>query len=95
MAARAKAGSVLSREGSADSSKRFEDCTGLGHLASLCVSKSSTAVCLGVGPKVEVMVEKGELILSIRQRILDFMLPQRLCWLILCQLDQAMRFPDS
>lgn len=37
---------------------------------------------LVVDPEVEVMVEKGEIILSIRQGVLDFMLLQCLVWLI-------------
>ena len=37
---------------------------------------------LEVDPEVEAMVEKGELILSIRQWVLGFMLLQCLVWLI-------------
>lgn len=62
--------------------------TGLEHLSrapwmvSGCVDKQSSAVYLEVDPKVEVMVEKGELIQSIRQGVLDFMPLQCLVWLI-------------
>lgn len=51
-------------------------------MVSGCVDKQSTAVYLEVDPKVEVMVEKGELIQSIRQGVLDFMPLQCLVWLI-------------
>lgn len=60
--------------------------TGLEHLsrAPWIVSddKQSSAIYLEVNPKVEVMVEKGELIQSIRQGVLNFMLLQCLVWLI-------------
>ena len=51
-------------------------------MVSDCVDKLGNAIYLVVDPEVEVMVEKGEIILSIRQGVLDFMLLQCLVWLI-------------